>query len=72
MATATADVARVTEISARSPKSFEDAIKVGVQRATKTLRNVTGAWVKDQRLEVEGDKISEYQVNLLVTFVLDG
>lgn len=71
MATAKADVARVTEISARSPKSFDDAIKVGVQRATKTLRNVTGAWVKEQRLEINGGKISEYQVNLLVTFVLE-
>lgn len=71
MATAKADVARVTEISARSPKSFDDAIKVGVQRATKTLRNVTGAWVKEQRLEISGGKISEYQVNLLVTFVLE-
>ncbi len=65
------EVARVTEISSRSPKSFEDAINVGIQRATKTLRNVTGAWVKEQQLHVNGDKISEYQVNLLVTFVLD-
>jgi flavin-binding protein dodecin len=65
------EVARVTEISARSPKSFEDAINVGIQRATKTLRNVTGAWVKEQQLHVNGDKISEFQVNLLVTFVLD-
>jgi flavin-binding protein dodecin len=65
------EVARVTEISARSPKSFEDAVSVGIQRATKTLRNVTGAWVKEQQLHVKGDKVSEYQVNLLVTFVLD-
>jgi flavin-binding protein dodecin len=65
------EVARVTEISSRSAKSFEDAINVGIQRATKTLRNVTGAWVKEQQLHVNGDKISEYQVNLLVTFVLD-
>jgi flavin-binding protein dodecin len=65
------EVARVTEISSRSSKSFEDAINVGIQRATKTLRNVTGAWVKEQQLHVNGDKISEYQVNLLVTFVLD-
>lgn len=65
------EVARVTEISSRSPKSFEDAINVGIQRATKTLRNVTGAWVKEQQLHINGGKISEYQVNLLVTFVLD-
>lgn len=65
------EVARVTEISARSPKSFEDAINIGIQRATKTLRNVTGAWVKEQQLHVKGDAISEFQVNLLVTFVLD-
>ena len=65
------EVARVTEISSRSTTSFEDAINVGIQRATKTLRNVTGAWVKEQQLHVKGDKISEYQVNLLVTFVLD-
>lgn len=65
------EVARVTEISARSNKSFEDAIRVGIDRATKTLRNVTGAWVKEQRLEVEGDSISSYQVNLLVTFILE-
>jgi flavin-binding protein dodecin len=64
-------VARVTEISSRSTKSFEDAIQVGISRASKTLRNVTSAWVKEQRLEVDGGKITGYQVNLLVTFVLD-
>lgn len=64
-------VARVTEISATSPKGFEDAIAQGVARATKTLRNVKSAWIKEQRIEVENDRISEYQVNLLVTFVLD-
>ena len=64
-------VARVTEISATSPTSFEDAIAQGVARATKTLRNVTSAWVKEQRVDIENDQITEYQVNLLVTFVLD-
>lgn len=64
-------VARVTEISATSPKSFEDAITQGVARATKTLRNVKSAWVKEQSVDVENDRISEYRVNLLVTFVLD-
>ena len=64
-------VARVTEISATSPTSFEDAIAQGVARATKTLRNVTSAWVKEQRVDIENGQITEYQVNLLVTFVLD-
>ena len=64
-------VARVTEISARSDKSFEDAIDSGLARAEKTLRNVTSAWVKDQRVDVKKGKITGYQVNLLVTFILD-
>ena len=64
-------VARVTEISAQSDKSFEDAIRTGIARASKTLRNVTSAWVKEQRLDVEAGKVTGYQVNLLVTFVLD-
>ena len=64
-------VARVTEISATSPKSFEDAIQQGVARATKTLRNVKSAWIKEQRVDITGDSISEYQVNLVITFVLD-
>jgi len=64
-------VARVTEITSTSPNSFEEAIREGIARATKTLRNVKGAWIKDQRVEIDGDRISEYQVNLLITFVLD-
>jgi len=64
-------VARVTEISARSDKSFEDALRVGVNRASSTLRNVTSAWVKEQRVDVKDGRIQGYQVNLLVTFVLD-
>ena len=64
-------VARVTEISAVSDKSFEDALRVGVQRASTTLRNVTSAWVKEQRVDVKDGRIQGYQVNLLVTFVLD-
>ncbi|MGI9505924.1 MAG: dodecin family protein [Geminicoccaceae bacterium] len=63
-------VARVTEIIASSPKSFEDAVKVGVKRACKTLKNVKGAWVKSQKVVVDEDKIVEYRVNLEVTFVL--
>ncbi|MEQ4209863.1 dodecin family protein [Actinopolymorpha sp. B17G11] len=65
------DVARITEISARSAQSFDDAIRVGISRATLTLRNVTGAWVKEQQVKVQDGQITEYQVNLLVTFVLD-
>ena len=64
-------VARVTEISARSNQSFEDALRVGVNRASATLRNVTSAWVKEQRVDVKDGRIQGYQVNLLVTFVLD-
>jgi flavin-binding protein dodecin len=65
------DVARVTEISARSPEGFDEAIKVGVARATETLRNVTSAWVKEQQVKIENGQVVEYQVNLLVTFVLE-
>ena len=64
-------VAKVSEISARSSVSFEDAVKTGVARASKTLRNVTSAWVKEQRLEVRDGKVTTYQVNMMVTFVLD-
>lgn len=64
-------VARVTEISSTSTQSFEDAIKQGIARATKTLRNVRSAWVKEQRVDIRNDQIAEYQVNLMVTFVLD-
>jgi len=64
-------VARVTEISSTSTKSFEDAIQTGIARATKTLRNVRSAWIKEQRLDVRDDRIAEYQVNLMVTFILD-
>ena len=64
-------VGRVTEITSTSQTSFEDAINKGVQRATKTLRNVKGAWIKEQQIEIEGERITNYQVNMLVTFVLD-
>jgi flavin-binding protein dodecin len=63
-------VARVTEITAVSPDSFQDAIKIGIERAVKTLRNVKGAWIQDQEIVVEGDAISEYRVHMKVTFVL--
>jgi dodecin len=64
-------VARITEISATSETSFEDAIRQGIARATRTLRNVRTAWVKEQRVEIENDEVVRYQVNLLITFVLD-
>jgi hypothetical protein len=64
-------VARVTEISSTSDKSFEDAVRVGIERASKTLRNVKGAWVKEQQVDVRDGKIVDYRVNLMITFVLD-
>jgi flavin-binding protein dodecin len=64
-------VAKVTELSCSSTESFDDAIAQGVARATKTLRNVTGAWIKEQRVEIRDNQVTEYQVNMLVTFVLD-
>ena len=64
-------VARVTEISAKSPNGFDDAIKVAVERASQTLRNITSAWVKGQRIDISEGAIVSYQVNLMVTFVLD-
>ena len=64
-------VAKVTEISATSTKSFEDAINTGIARASKTIRNVRSAWIKEQQVRLENGNIIEYQVNLLLTFVLD-
>jgi hypothetical protein len=63
-------VAKVTEIISSSDKSFEDAIKDGIKRATKTLDNVKGAWIQDQQVVVEGDKVVEYRVTMKVTFIL--
>lgn len=67
----TGSVARVTEISATSSTSFEDAINVAIARATDTLRNVKSAWVKEQEVTVDGGKVASYKVNLLITFVLE-
>lgn len=64
-------VARVTEISATSPESFEAAIQEAIARATKTLRGVEGAWVKDMNVSIENGNIKGYRVNLEVTFVLE-
>jgi hypothetical protein len=63
-------VARVTELIAGSPNSFDDALKAGIDRATKTLKNVKGAWVQDQELILDDGNIKEYRVHLKVTFVL--
>jgi flavin-binding protein dodecin len=64
-------VGRVTEITSKSDKSFEDAIQQGIARATKTLRGVKGAWIKEQEVTVENDRITGYEVDMLVTFVLE-
>jgi flavin-binding protein dodecin len=63
-------VAKITEIQASSSKSFEDAIRVGIARADKTLRNVQGAWIKSQKVVIEKGKITEYRVLMKVSFVL--
>ncbi len=63
-------VAKVTEITASSKKSFEDAINTGIKRACKTLKNVKGAWVQDQKVDIEKGKVTAYRVTLRVTFVL--
>ncbi len=64
-------VAKIIEISSTSPNSFDEAVKLGVERAGKSVRNVKSAWVKDQRVVVNDNKVSEYQVNMQVTFLLD-
>ncbi|HXV64048.1 MAG TPA: dodecin family protein [Vicinamibacteria bacterium] len=64
-------VARVTEITSSSSKSFEDAVKKGIERASKTLENLQGAWIGDQKCVIEGGTITEYRVNMKVTFVLN-
>jgi len=64
-------VAKVSEISARSDKSFDDAINLGLARAHKTLRNLRSAWIKEQRLDLKDGKVAGYQVNMMVTFIID-
>lgn len=66
-----ASVAKITELSVRSETSFEDAIQSGIERAGQTLRNIQGAWVKGQKIEVVDGRIVAYQVMLEVTFVLE-
>jgi hypothetical protein len=64
-------VAKVTEITSTSDKGFDDAIRRGLQRAAKTLKNITGAWVADQEVSVKDGKITNYRVRMRVTFVLE-
>jgi flavin-binding protein dodecin len=64
-------VAKVTEIISSSPKSFEDAVVKGIERADKTLENVKGAWIADQKVKVDKGKITEYRVTMRVSFVLN-
>ena len=63
-------VAKVTEITASSPESFQDAIRTGIERASKTLDNVTSAWIQDQEVVIDKGKIAEYKVRMKVTFIL--
>ena len=63
-------VAKVTEITASSPKGFEDAIQQGITRANKTLQQIRGAWVKDMKVEVDNGRITDYRIRMKVTFVL--
>jgi flavin-binding protein dodecin len=65
-------VAKVIEITSSSPNSFEEAIRQGVSRASKTLKNIQGAWIKEQQVSVEGGRITGYRVNMMVTFILEG
>jgi flavin-binding protein dodecin len=64
-------IAKVSEISCTSATSFEDAMKSGISRANKTLRNIRGAWVKEMKVDVDNGSITQYQVNMQITFVLD-
>ena len=65
-------VAKVTEIIVSSPKSFDDAIKIGIARSQKTLRNLKSAWIENQQIKLDGEgKITEYRVQMRVTFIID-
>lgn len=63
-------IARITELKSSSKKSFEDAVSEGIKRASKTLDNVKGAWIASQDVVVEKGKITEYRVELKITFIL--
>jgi len=63
-------VAKVTEITSSSTKSFDDAVRIGIARADKTLKNIREAWIQEQKVRIEGGKVTEYRVNMKVTFIL--
>jgi flavin-binding protein dodecin len=65
-------VAKVSEITSTSSKSFADAIEKGIKRANKTLKNLSSAWIADQEVEIENGKVKTYRVRMRVTFVLEG
>ncbi len=65
-------VAKVIELTATSQKSFEDAINQGITRASSTLKNVEGAWIKEQKVMIKDGKITAYRVNMMITFILEG
>ncbi len=64
-------IAKTSEITASSEKSFEDAVRQGIKRFGKTIKNIQGAWIKEQKVIVDGDDVSEYRVTMIVTFILD-
>ena len=64
-------VAKHLEVTSSSTKSFEDAIKVGIEKASETVNNLEGAWVKEQKIIINNNKIAEYRVNLKLTFIID-
>ncbi len=65
-------VAKVIEISAESTESFDDAVRTGIEHASKTVKNIQGAWVKDMQTSVKDGKVTDFRVNMKVTFILDG
>jgi len=64
-------VAKVVELTAGSPTSFEDAVKAGIEKASETLRNIQGAWVSEEKVEVQGGKVTEFRVTLRITFLVE-
>ena len=64
-------VAKTSEIMASSNKSFEDAVRKGIKRFSKTIKNVQGAWIKEQKVVIDGDDVTEFRVTMIVTFILD-
>jgi len=65
-------LAKVIEINAASPEGFDDAVRQGIKRASHTVKNISGAWVKEHKVVVQDGKVQEYRVNMKVTFVMEG